>query len=798
MFFIYLKIALRNFFRHKTYVLINLLGMGFALSCCIVAFLNLDYKLRFDEHHHEKSNSVYRVNTIRDTENGKEAWGLTPLALGAAISEDITGINLMRLHSSGGIVKVNEKAFSEKVHFADMSLLNTLNFPLIYGNASALQYSDQIVLSEEASIKYFGDDNPIGQEVRLVDEYQRERTFSVGAVAASIPENTSIIFNLVVPIENFFEPSHFPEQDWKADIQTSIFVKLEEGYVPAQIDELLQSYVSIHNDFREDFKVADFYLQPYNELAFSSDVDLPGWVRGRELNRNAVGFLVFITVFLSLLILITACFNFINTSIAFSSNRLKEIGIRKVIGSSRFHLIKQFMVENIVLCFLSIIVALVGVRFLLDAYNGIFDNQALDMRYVFKPRVLIFLFALPLLTALLAGSYPAFFISRYQPIAILKGRTQFATMGKFSKFLLSAQFGFSCFALLMGTILTQNAAYQEKVDFGYDLRKVAVTRINNPNEYTAFYNVLAQNADIENVAGSSQIVGESEEISIQMNPDDVMRTSRKLEIGSDYLKTIGIKLVTGRDFIAGSVQDLENAIIVNQKLLEEFQWQDNPINKQIYFEEKPYTIIGVVENHKEFGLLAEEPSCIFKMAHPDHFQYISVNVPEDRIAEIGQTLQESWYKINPDVPYFGFLQEMVIFKQLYMNIMLRDLCLFLAGVTLVMSAAGFFSIVSLSVLKRTKEISIRKIFGGSIKQMIQIISVGFIKIIVFAFVIGSLLGYLVIEKFLFTQLYAYHIPVGIGAFVLTFIVVTLIPMLTVGFKVYYAATANPAETLKCE
>ncbi|HSJ69560.1 MAG TPA: FtsX-like permease family protein, partial [Anditalea sp.] len=143
-------------------------------------------------------------------------------------------------------------------------------------------------------------------------------------------------------------------------------------------------------------------------------------------------------------------------------------------------------------------------------------------------------------------------------------------------------------------------------------------------------------------------------------------------------------------------------------------------------------------------------------------------------------------------------QETMLYKQLYMNTMLRNLCLFLAGVTLIMSAAGFFSIVSLSVLKRTKEIGIRKIFGGSVKQMIQIISAGFIKIILFAFVIGSLLGYLVIDKFLFTQMYAYHIPIGIGAFVLTFMVVTLIPMLTVGLKVYAAATANPAVTLKCE
>jgi ABC-type antimicrobial peptide transport system permease subunit len=350
----------------------------------------------------------------------------------------------------------------------------------------------------------------------------------------------------------------------------------------------------------------------------------------------------------------------------------------------------------------------------------------------------------------------------------------------------------------MGIILTQNAAYQQELDFGYDLRKVAVTTVNNPQEYTGFYNEVLQNSVIKNAAGSSQIVGESNEIVIKKSPDDVEKKSRKLEIGSNYLNTLGIKLVVGRDFIAGSIQDQENSIIVNQKLLEELQWKDNPINKQIYIEEKAYTIIGVAQNHKELGLLAEEPACIFKLSHPDQFKYISVNVPFDKIAELDHTLRETWSKVNPDVPYYGFLQEMLIFKQLYMNIMLRNLCIFLAGVTLIMSAAGFFSIVSLSVLKRTKEIGIRKVFGGSVKQMIQIISKGFLKLIVIAFVVGSLLGYLVIDKVLFTQMYAYHIPIGIGAFILTFFIVTLIPMLTVGFKVYQAATANPSETLKYE
>ncbi len=612
-----------------------------------------------------------------------------------------------------------------------------------------------------------------------------------------MPENTSILFEIIVPINNFFNPTHFPEHDWKAEVQTTIFVELSDGYKASDIDAILNNYVSVHNSFRDDFRVAGFYLQPFKELAFSSDIDLSGWVRGRALNRNAVGFLVTITTFLSILILLTACFNFINTSIAFSSNRLKEIGVRKVIGGTRLQLIKQFMVENLVLCFMSILVGLLAARFLIDAYNGIFD-QTLDMRYIFSWRVLVFLFLLPFLTAIIAGAYPAFFISKYQPVAVLKGRTRFANMGAFSKILLTAQFTFSCFALLTGIILAQNAAYQQNVDYGYDVKKVVVAEANNPKEFKGFYDAVAQNSNIESLAGSSQIVGQSYDVTVKTSPDEMERQVKRLDVGSNYLNTLGIDLLSGRDFLGSSVQDLENAVIVNQKLLDELHWKDNPINREIYIEGKLYNIIGLAENHKEMGLRAEEPSCVFTLSHPDNFKYLSISSTPQHLGEINNSLIETWSQVNPDVPYKGFFQEMLIFKQLHINIVLRNLCFFLAGVTLIMSAAGFFSIVSLSVLKKTKEIGIRKVFGGSETQMIHIISKGFIKLILIGFIIGSVVGYLLIDQVLFTQFYVYHISIGIGAFLITFFTVLTIPMLTVGLTVYKAATANPSETLKYE
>ena len=791
------KIAIRNLSRHKNYVLINVLGMGFALMCCIVAFLNLDYKLRFDDHHQKKTDHVYRLNTVRDIENGNEPWGISPLALGSVVAQDIAGIeHVMRWHAASGIVKINDKTFGENLHYADMESLQVFNFPLLSGDVAAFENPGMIVLDQDIAIKYFGYEDPIGKSATIIDAFGREKIFVVGAVTKKVPYNSSIIFDIVIPIHHLFDPEKLPESNWKNPSQTTIFLELAPEHDPEDVDKMLDRYVNVHNSFRDDIKVSDFYLQPFSELAFTSDIDLPGWVRGRALNRNAVGFLVGVTTILSLLILLTACFNFTNTSIAFSGNRLKEIGIRKVIGGSRQQLIKQFMVENLVLCFLSIFVGLLGAYYLIDAYNGLFD-QTLDMQYIFKSRVLIFLFSMPLITAILAGGYPAFQISKHQPVTILKGKMRFASTGKLGKILLTAQFSFSCFSLIGGIILAQNAGYQEDIDFGYDLRKVVVTPINGQREFTTFQNAITQNPKIQSVAGSAQIVGQSSEVSIKSHPGDHAITVRQLEIGSGYLKTLGIEMIAGREFNATSTPDHKQRVIINQKLAEVLQLE-SPLNQQIILNEKPYLVIGLAQNHKEFGLRGKEPPCLFTMADPDQLRYLSASVSASQVKEVNNYLMNTWFQVNPNTPYKGFLQEMLIYKQLYINNILRNLCFFLAAATLIMSTAGFFSIVSLSVLKRTKEIGIRKVFGSSISQMIYLIVKDFIKFVLVAFVIGSLLGYWVVQGVLFTKIYAYHISFGAGVFVFTLLIMLLTPGITVGLRVYRAAMANPSETLKSE
>ncbi len=790
-----LKVSIRTLSKHRTYVAINLLGMGFALACCIVSFLNLDYKLRFDEHHQAFSENIYRVNTTRITENGTEQWGITPSALAQPLSNEVSGVQeVIRIDNFGGLVVANNKTFEAKIHSADFSVLHYFNFPFLYGDRSTIQDPASVVLSETMALKLFGDDNPIGKSLVLPNIRGQEAVYTVNGVLKKIPENSSLLFDVLVPFANNDSQNQIKTADWRDPSQITIFIVSTSNQSITQFNEQLESYAEIHNEVREDFQVANFYVQPFNELAFSSDIDLPGWVRGRALNRNPVGFLVGITTILSIIILFTACFNFTNTSIAFASNRLKEIGIRKVIGGGRFQLIGQLMIENILLCSASIVIGLVAASYLIDGFNGMFEQQ-LDMRYIFKSRVIIFMLCLPLMVAILAGTYPAMRITRYQPVEVLKGTSRFVKIGRLSKVLLIGQFSFSCFALLVTLILTQNANYQNGLNLGYDVKKMAVTSIKNKSDFETFKNELIKHPNVKSVAGSAQIVGRSNEVIVKRDPAAPAMVVRQLGIGPEYLKTSGIDLLAGRYFYNNSHQDVEQAVIINESLAKQLE-MPSPLNQQLTIDEKMYVIIGVVKNHLEYGLTAAAPPCLFKAVEPEQFQYLTIATNEIGIWDFFPEIQKLWFSINPNQPYNGFLQQSLLFKQFRINEILRNFALLLAVATMIMSAAGFFSLVSLSVFKRTKEIGVRKVFGASLVQLVNILLKKFFKYLLIAFGLGSILGLALINQVLFSMFYAYHVPIGLGAFAIALFIMFLVPGLTIGYKVYVAANANPAKTLK--
>ena len=712
MFSNYLRIAFRVLWRNKIYVILNVVGLGFAIACCILAYLNYNYRVNFDQNH-AHTEHIYRLNTMRLIDGSKQPWAVIPLPLTQTMQQDLTGVErIARLNSAAVVVKAGENTFDERMHYADKALFDFFSFPLKSGNLSDFDQSHQVVISEAFANKYFSKQIPVGQSLTIV-ESSGPQVYTVAAVAQKIPANSSIQFDLITSFENGFVKGQAASADWANPGLVTTFAELKDGQAARFVTSNLNSYVALHNLNRPDWPIESFFLQPFNELAASSDIDMPGYVYGSQLTVNPRGVLVIVPAFMSLFILIITCFNFTNVSIAFASGRLKEIGVRKVIGGTRNQLIRQFLTENIVLCLLASALALLFVYLLLPTVNQL-TNVDLSPNYGKDYGFWLFLLLIPAVSAAFSGLYPAVYISSFQPVSVLKGKTSLASFSRFTRFLLIAQFSLSCFALVVGIVMSQHAAFQEKADFGYSINEVAVVEINSPQEYSAFSQAIRQHPEIKSVAGCTQQIGDGTYTSTAKTKNSQIQ-AQVAEVGGEaYLNSMGIRLVQGRHFYETGA-DADQSILVNQTFLHELQLTQ-PLGQRITLDSTSYTIVGVVKDYKEYGLHGLVPPCVLRLAKPNAYKFMVVRSTENSLLQVTRYLQTVWHKVAPNVPYRGYLQSDLIEKEIRMTQGFKSIAFFLAIVTLLLSASGLFAQISLNIDHRSKEIGIRKVLGASILQ----------------------------------------------------------------------------------
>lgn len=791
MFSNYLRIAFRVLWRNKIYVILNVVGLGFAIACCILAYLNYNYRVNFDQNH-AHTEHIYRLNTMRLVDGSKQPWGVIPLPLAQTVQQELTGVErIARLSSATVVVKAGENTFDERMHYTDKTLFDFFTFPLKSGNLSDFDQSHQVVISEAFADRYFSKQIPVGQSLTIV-EPSGPQVYTVAAVAQKIPANSSIQFDIITSFKNGFVKGQ-AAANWANPGLVTTFAELKDEQAAHSVTPNLNSYVALHNHHRTDWPIESFFLQPFAELAASSDIDMPGYIYGSQLTVNPRGVLVIVPAFMSLFILIITCFNFTNVSIAFASGRLKEIGVRKVIGGTRSQLIRQLLTENVVLCLLASALALLFVYLLLPTVNQL-TNVDLSPNYVEDYGFWLFLLFIPAVSAAFSGLYPAVYVSSFQSVAILKGKTSLASFSRFTRFLLIAQFSLSCFALVVGIVMSQHAAFQEKADFGYSINEVAVVEINNPQEYSAFSQAIRQHPEIKSVAGCTQQIGDGTYTSTAQTKNGQIQTQVAEVGGEAYLSSMGIRLVQGRHFYDTGA-DADQSILVNQTFLQALQIRQ-PIGQRITLNSTSYTIVGVVKDYKEQGLHGLVPPCVLRLAKPDAYKFMVVRTTENSLLQVTKYLQAIWHKVAPNVPYRGYLQSDLIEKEIRMTQGFKSIAFFLAIVTLLLSASGLFAQISLNIDHRSKEIGIRKVLGASILQIIGLVNQQFIRILLIAFVIGSALGYLFTNKFIFQFIYKYHADGGLTPYIGTFLIVLFCCAIIIGTKVFRAATTNPIKRLR--
>ncbi len=788
MFNSYVKLAVRNLRKNKLPSFINLAGLSIAIGCSIVIFLLSDFMLTGNRNH-EHARQIFMLENVVEENGEQQVWGDAPVPLGPALEADFPQVErAARVADRGATVQYGEHVFREQVRFVDPAFLEMFTFPLKLGDSAALRAKDVVILSESMAEKYFGTNNPLGEQVILTFGKDRQETFRVGGVAEEFSLSASFGFGLLVPYDKLFD-LEAEWDDWGA-LTSATFIQVRH---PDDIDALaaqMERYQALHNAASTNREIAAFRFDPLLNIPFSA-----ASVRGSISNGSSLGSIILLAS-LGLILLALACFNYMNIAIASAARRLKEIGIRKAAGGSRAQLIGQFLCENVVLCLLALLLGLVLAQTVFfPGFMRIIGEAGFSLTDFFdNPRLWIFFLSVLLVTGLGAGAYPAFYISRFQAVTIFRGQQKLAGNTPFIRTILAMQVGFSFVLVLFGVVVTLDGAYQRGIDWGYNQEQTLVVPLDEPAQYARLKDEFSRHPNVIQVAGSVHHVGRATAEAVIEVATKNYNVAR-LDVGPDYVETLRLRLREGRSFDPRLPTDRE-AVLVNESLVRHLGWQE-AVGQQIRYGDVVYTVIGVIEDfHYAAFNTAIEPTLI-RLAAEDTFAYLAARVQAGTALQTADDFQAVWKMVAPGTPYNGFFQDDVFDDYWQDRAKSRQIFTSIAFVALLLSCMGLFGLVSLNIARRMKELSIRKVLGASLRHLVHQISRELILVLLVATVVAVPASYLLL-KALYDAAGGYHMPLGPTPFVITFGMILLTAMLTVATHVYKAATANPVVALRDE
>ena len=790
MFKNFLLITVRNLMKNKLFIFINVFGMAIAIACCIVAYFNWEFDARFDSHHKNRT-SIYRISSIREFDGETTLYGHAPQPLGPTIKQNIQDVSkVVRLSWSYSDFKVSDNVFRSGLAYADPELFEVFSFEFLEGKPTELKDKSKVFLSDEMAIKLFGSTEVVGKQLTQVIGADLKE-FQVGGVFKKQPANSSFNEDAYTHYDNVYDDDkNLKEDDWKA--RNTLFVMIDDPGRKDAVHKQLQTYLENNNKVREDFQIKEFALDPFVGMG-QRDSKNDTWSRTRRSSPNAA---VISPIIMAVLVLLIACFNMTNTSIAISSRRLKEIGIRKVMGSMRSQLIFQFIGETLFICFISLIVGLFLGEVLIAWWNSLWEYMKLTSHYLDNPAFLIFLISVLAFTGLVAGSYPAFYISNFEPVSILKGKLKFGGTNYFTRVLLILQYSFSLVAVIFAFAFYENSKFQRDFDLGFSNKSIIVAYVGNRSEFETYSNAIKQNKDIISVAGSKHSI-----FSSRYN-DPIKYESKQLEVdiidvGDEYLKTMELELVKGRDFEKDSETDTKESVIVTEKLAKSFGWED-PIGKEIiWMDTVKLFVIGVVRDVYTQGLWDEMEPMMIRNTDPEQYTHVIVNAPVNKITDVNKFMESEWKQIFPNRLYNGRYLDEVMVEATTVNDNIVKMFVFLGIVALMLSATGLYTLVSLNIIKRMKEIGVRKVLGASVSNITRIINTEFVIMLLISSVLGSALSYVSVEG-LMDSIWDYYQPTTSITFAVSIFVLFFISGLTIGYKIFSAASMNPVNTLRVE
>lgn len=802
----YLKIAWRNLVRHKAFSVINIVGLAIGLAACILILQYVAFELSYDKFNVNRDR-IYRVQQDRYN-NGKLStqWAGGAYAVGNSFKDAFDEIEAyVKVVKRRAIVvnaTGNEQLKIEKVYFASQDFFHLFSYPLLNGNPkTALTEPNTVVLTESIARKLFGTSNPVGKTIQA----NREQLLRVTGVMKDFPANSHLQANIVVSYTTFVKnmgPDNNPEMAWQWDgcltyllLRPGTDPRVLEAKFPAVVDKFAGEE---HKRYRS---AAIYLLQPLRDIHLYSHLM-------EEVEPNGDGNAVYLLLAIAFFIVVIAWVNYINLATARAINRAKEVGVRKAVGSLRGQLIKQFMFESALLNALAVGLALVIVVLVLPLFNNL-SGLTLTLWLLAEPLFWLPLLGLFIVGAFFSGLYPAFVLSAFKPVVVLKGRMVNTRQGiLLRKGLVVFQFAASLF-LLVGTLTVfRQIQFMRAQTLGLSIDQTLV--INPPivkndstflSQLTAFKQELLRVPAIRSISASTTIPGQPVDWNAGgirlLGTDESKGTQyRVIGVDYDYLKTYGLKLIAGRDFSNEFGTD-NKAVVFNKMGIRQlgFDKPELAIGKQINFWGNTMTIVGVVDNFHQQSLREAYEPLILQLI-PDLRGYFSVKLSPDQLGVTLSTLQQNWNQFFPGNPFEYFFLNEHFNEQYRADQRFGQIFGFFTALAILVACLGLFGLASFTTMQRTKEIGIRKVLGASVGEILQLLYREFAVLVLVAFVVAMPLAWYAAHSWL--QGYAFRTDLQWWFFALPFGVVLVIALLTVSFQSVKAALMNPVRSLRSE
>jgi putative ABC transport system permease protein len=785
----YLKTAFRNLWKNKTYGFLNIFGLAVGITCAGFIFLWVEDELSYD-HNNYKRDQLYQVIENQAYEGKTYTFGATPGLLAVGMKEEIPGIkNTCRTSwQQYTLFSLGDKAIYEQGFYADSSIFSLLTLPFVQGKKEiAFNQLHSLVITEKMAKKFFGDDkNIIGKSLRV----DNKEEYLVTGVIKDLPENSTIQFGWLAPFQVYWDKNTWLLQWGNNGIQT--FAELDKKADPAAINKKLDGYIKS----KDTGAIAKPFLFAMNDWRLKSKFEEGKQVGGR---------IQFVRMFsiIAWIILLIGCINFMNLATARSEKRAREVGVRKVLGAGKRNLISQFLGEAVILSFLSVALAIVMMYLLLPFFNTVVQKH-LTMNLA-DPVHIFSLIAIGLICGLVAGSYPATYLSSFNPIRVFKGlNIKGSAPALIRKALVILQFTISI-VLIIGTIIIyQQVQHIKNRDLGYNKNNLIQTGLRGDmdKKFKVIKHDLLQTGYVENVAlaNLNQLYMGSSTNDFRWEGKD---PAKKLLVTQDYISpeyisTTRIKIKQGRDFHEVAAND-STSVIINETLANMIG--KDPVGKILFRDTSAtgsisYTIIGVTKDFVYDDMYGKADPLVF-MCYPENFGYMYIRIKPQINVEKATAKIESVVKSNvPGYP-FNYIFVDDEYNKLFKNeVLIGKLSRVFAMLAIIISCLGLFGLAAYTAERRTKEIGIRKVLGASVSGITGLLSKDFLRLVFISAVIAFPLSWWFMHKWL--QNYSYRISINGWVFVVAGLLALFIALFTISFQSIRAAIANPVKSLRTE